>query len=72
VNRWRHHLHYHHPERVHDRWMGETLQGMPVISYAERHAPGATFPDPREVAYITMRRALLPSSVKEWVEEKAQ
>jgi hypothetical protein len=63
-------LHYHHPQRVHDRWMGETLRNMPVVSYAERHAPGATFPHPREVAYIAERRALLPESVREWMAGK--
>jgi hypothetical protein len=51
-------------QSVHDRWVGETLQGMPVISYAARHAPGATFPAPEEVAWIAERRALLPEGVK--------
>jgi hypothetical protein len=52
--------------------MGETLRNMPVISYAERHAPGATFPHPREVAYIAMRRAVKPASVIEREKEKAE
>jgi hypothetical protein len=65
------HLHHDHPERIHERWVGDTIIGKPSVSYAERHAPDATFPHPREAAYLAMRRALLPDSVKEWLKEKA-
>jgi hypothetical protein len=65
VSYWRKHLHYHHPQRAYDRWLGETFATQPKITYAERQ--GQPFPHPLEIEWLKERRALLPEEAKEWM-----